>query len=46
MIRYRVSRGGSWSAFAQGCRSARRLAFNPGLRLGFLGFRPILRRKR
>ena len=35
----RVSRGGSWSCYASGCRSAYRIAFSPGNSFFNLGFR-------
>ena len=38
----RVVRGGGWSRFAAGCRSADRLWFEPTLRFNNIGFRPVV----
>ncbi len=38
----RVVRGGSWNYPASACRSANRFYHNPGDKLNYLGFRPIL----
>ncbi len=39
---YRVNRGGGWSDYAQGCRSAYRSRDTPGYRSDNLGFRTVL----
>ncbi|MBQ2821643.1 MAG: formylglycine-generating enzyme family protein, partial [Thermoguttaceae bacterium] len=38
----RVNRGGSWSNYAQFCRSAYRSRNSPDVRFNCLGFRPVL----
>ena len=39
---YRVVRGGSWGTPGSSCRSALRLAGDPGFRFGSIGFRAVL----
>lgn len=38
---YRVARGGDFSHWAIGVRSAKRMAIIPGARLNHVGFRPV-----
>ncbi len=39
---FRVLRGGSWSSYRQGCRSAKRYRDRPSIRCSNLGFRVVL----